>query len=329
MSAKAAYSYDLHGLRLAVTGPEHAADEVHARLQRLPGRGGAREKAPPDLLFELRDKAEVAGWRPERSRPVYEPPGGAVLYDEAADRLYVEMGTSLRAICEPRRGRARLTWFSQEDGGEEGLWFLSHPLFNLPLMELLKRRGLFSLHAAGLCRNGRALILPGTSGAGKSTLTVALLRSLGAFGFLGDDTLFLARRPGGLRILAFPDEVDLTDQTAGFFPELAPLLERPQRDGWRKRQVRAERLYGAEVVWDCAPGLLVFPRVAGRKESTLSPLGKDEALFELAPNVLLTEPASSQAHLDVLAELVSASDCYRLETGSDLDGAVRLLREKT
>ena len=328
MSTRAAYSYDLHGLRLAVTGPEHAADELHARLQRLPGRGGAREKAPPDLLFELQVEG-APGWKPKRSRPVYDPPGGAVLYDEAADRLYIEMGTSLRAICEPGRGRARLAWASQEDGGEEGLWFLSHPLFNLPLMELLKRRGLFSLHAAGLCRNGRALVLPGTSGAGKSTLTVALLRSLGAgFGFLGDDTLFLARRPGGLRLLAFPDEVDLTDQTAGFFPELASLLEAPQRDGWRKRQIRAERLYGAEVVWDCAPGLLVFPRIAGRQESTLVPIGKDEALFELAPNVLLTEQASSQAHLDILAELVSASDCYRLETGWDLGGAVQLLQER-
>ena len=44
--------------------------------------------------------------------------------------------------------------------------------------------------------------------------------------------------------------------------------------------------------------------------------------------MLLTEPSSSQALLDVLAELVSTSDCCRLEVGSDLDGAVRLLREK-
>lgn len=317
----AAYSYDLHGLRLAVTGPEYAAAELHERLQRLPGRGGAREKAAPDLLFELRVQPEGAGIpRPERARPVYDPPGGEVLYDEIGDLLYVELGDSLRALCRPGRGRARLAF---RGGDGEDLWFLSHPLFNLPLMESLKRRGLYSLHAAGLCRNGRALVLPGTSGSGKSTLTIALVRA--GFGFLGDDTLFLARRPEGPRILAFPDEVDLTDQTAGFFPELAPLLATPQRHGWRKRQIRAERFYGAEVVWGCEPGLLVFPRIAGRTESRLVPLGTDEALFELAPNVLLTEPVSSQTHLDALAELAAASACYRLETGSDLDGAVRLL----
>jgi hypothetical protein len=54
-------------------------------------------------------------------------------------------------------------------------------------------------------------------------------------------------------------------------------------------------------------------------------LSPGEALLELAPNVLLTEARSSQAHLDVLAELVERSDCYRLATGTDLQGAVELL----
>jgi hypothetical protein len=144
------------------------------------------------------------------------------------------------------------------------------------------------------------------------------------FGFLGDDTLFLARRPEGLRLLAFPDEVDVTEQTVAFFPELGPHLA-AARPGWRKRQLRAEDVYGAEVVWECAPGHLVFPRVSGREESRLLPLEAGEALLELVPNVLLTEPASSQAHFDALAELAAASSCWRLETGRDLDGAVRLL----
>jgi hypothetical protein len=81
------------------------------------------------------------------------------------------------------------------------------------------------------------------------------------------------------------------------------------------------------VVWECAPAVLVFPRVAGAPESELSPLSPGEALLELAPNVLLTEARSSQGHLDALAELVERSDCYRLATGKDLEAAVRLLGE--
>jgi len=312
-------AYDLHGVRVRVAAigeAERAAAGVHARLAGLPPDG----EGPPDIVFEIH--AGDAFERPAAARPVYDPPVGEVLYDDGADRLYIGYGPRLSVLCEPGRGLARA---SSTGLLEEDLWALSHPLFTLPLVELLKRRGLYGLHAGGLCRNGRALLLPGTSGSGKSTLTLSLARA--GFGFLGDDTLFLASRPEGLKILAFPDEFDLTDQTVTFFPELTPLLDAALPAGWRKRQIRAERTYGAEVVWECEPALLVFPRVAGVRDSRLSPMPKDEALMELAPNVLLTEPASSQAHFDALAELVERSDCWRLETGTDLDGAVRLLEE--
>jgi hypothetical protein len=245
-----------------------------------------------------------------------------VVYDDAADRLFIGYGPRLRVLCEPGQGRACASAAGME---EEDLWSLSHPLFTLPLVELLKRRGLYGLHAGGVCRGGRALLLPGTSGSGKSTLTLALARA--GFGLLGDDTLFLARRPEGLRVLAFPDEFDLTDQTVSFFPELKPLAGEARLAGWRKRQVRVERAYGAPVVWECAPAVLVFPRVAGVRQSELTPLSPGEALLELAPNVLLTEPRSSQAHLDSLAELVTASRCFRLATGTDLEEAVRIVED--
>jgi hypothetical protein len=312
--------YDFHGVRIdvAAKGPaDRAAAGVRARLAGLPLDGAT----PPDLLFEIHAGGAHAFERPAAARPVYDPPVGEVLYDDASGHLYIGYGPRLSVLCEPAGARASVVALEEGD-----LWILSHPLFTLPLVELLKRKGLYGLHAGGLCRNGQALLLPGTSGSGKSTLTLALVRA--GFGFLGDDTVFLARRPGGLKILAFPDEVDLTDETLTFFPELTSLLAPPDSvrpSGWRKRQLRAERAYDAEVVWECDPALLVFPQVAGVRESRLAPMPKDEALLELAPNVLLTDPASSQAHFDALAELVESSECWRLETGTDLDEAVRML----
>ena len=319
MSAR---GYDLHGVRLGVAAAgdaEPAAQGIHARLAGLPLDGGP----PHDVTFEiLAGSSAHAFGRPAAARTVYEPPAGEVVYDDGADLLYIGCGPRLRVLCEPGRGRALA---SALGAAAEDLWALSHPLFTLPLVELLKRRGLYGLHAGGVRCHGRTLLLPGTSGSGKSTLTLALARA--GCGFLGDDTLFLARRPEGLRVLAFPDETDLTDESVAFFPELAGLLDAIQAPSWRKRQVRIERTYAAEVVWECEPGLLVFPRIAGVPASEIAPMGRDEALLELAPNVLLTEPRSSQAHLDALAELVERSDCYRLATGTDLDGAVRLLEE--
>ncbi|HVG06133.1 MAG TPA: hypothetical protein VNM67_00345 [Thermoanaerobaculia bacterium] len=301
-------NYSFHGLSLRVAAPDEVVRAFHARFASLPQNGDR----PPDLLFEVRaDPLE----RPERVRTVYEPPLGEVVYDDERDLLYLRQG-SLSALCEPAAGRVRFSAPSLrgEEPGED-LWILSHPLLSVPMMELLKRRGLFGVHAAGADSDGRALVLAGTSGSGKSTLSVALARA--GFGFLGDDTLFL----NGRRILAFPDEIDLTEESVSFFPDLQLA---PPPPGWRKRQLRADE---TRIVWESAPSLLVFPRVSGRPRSELRPIDPGEALLELAPNVLLTEPVSSQAHLDALAGLARASRCYRLETGTDLDEAVRLLRE--
>lgn len=297
-------SYSFHGLSLRVSAPDEVRRAFHARFAALPPDGDGS----PDILFEVQnDPLE----RPERARIVYEPPAGEVVYDDGRDLLYLEHG-NLRVLCEPAAGRVR---FYAPSAKEEDLWILSHPLLSVPMMELLKRRGLFGVHAAGASLDGRALVLAGTSGSGKSTLSVALARA--GFGFLGDDTLFLR----GNRILAFPDEIDLTEQSVSFFPDLR--LD-PSPTGWRKRQLRADE---TRIVWESEPAVLVFPRVSGRPRSELRPIDAGEALLELAPNVLLTEPASSQAHLDALAGLARASRCYRLETGTDLDEAVRLLRE--
>lgn len=318
-------AYLLHGVRLGVLAAgeaQRAAAGIHSRLGGLPRDGGP----PHDATFEILAGESHPFGPPAPARPVYEPPRGEVLYDDEADQLYIGYGPRLRVLCDPGLGRARASAAGTPGTlaiPEEDLWALSHPLFTLPLVELLKRRGLYGLHAGGVCRGGRALLLAGTSGAGKSTLTLALARA--GCGLLGDDTLFLARRPQGLRVLAFPDEFDLTDETAAFFPELSPLFGPCRPAGWRKRQVRAEYAYGAPVVWECEPAALVFPRVSGDRESALVPMDRGEALLELAPNVLLTEARSSQAHLEALAELAGRSDCYRLATGTDLDGAVAAL----
>ncbi len=41
-------------------------------------------------------------------------------------------------------------------------------------------------------------------------------------------------------------------------------------------------------------------------------------LFDLVLNVLLTEPAASQAHLAALGDLVGSVHCHRLFAGRDL-----------
>jgi hypothetical protein len=304
--------YDFHELRLGCFADEAVITALDARL----GRFAHTDSGPCDVRFDYRcvgvGEPHAVPEPLEDARPVYESAMGQVLYSDRADRMFISSVWPIRAACDPRSGQTTLSIVGAVD---EHLWALSHPLLTIPLIETLKRRGRFSVHAAGVALGGKGLLIPGSSGSGKSTLALALARA--GFGFLGDDMLFLVRAGEGLRALAFPEAFDLTDDTVRLFPDLVDLLQVEKQPGWPKRQVRAEERFGAEIVWQCEPVALVFPRVSGSGRSTLTPMDAREALFEILPNILLTEAASSQQHLDALAQLVSRCACYRLETGTD------------
>jgi hypothetical protein len=241
----------------------------------------------------------------------------------AQDCLWIDDARGVQVRCEPAAGRSRVVAAPERAGD---LWMLSRPMVTLPLLELLKRRGLYGLHAAGVARDGAGVLLAGASGAGKSTLTMALLR--GGFDLLGDDMVFLTSEPDGVVARAFADEVDLTPRSAAFFGELAPHIgPGPPPPGWPKHRVRAEEVYGCAVPTACRPALLLFPAVADAPRTRVEPLDADAALLALAPNVLLTEPRAAQAHLDALGDLVRQARCLRMATGRDLDRLPALVGE--
>ena len=315
-------NYLFHGVSISAYGDPDLMAALHSRLRHFPMTGQNR----CDLIFEFCFVPAPANHVIEkplgRARTVYESPPGKVLYVEEDDHLYISYGDGIRALCMPAQGLTRVSIVGPEG---DNLWLATHPLFTLPLVELLKRREIYGLHAAGLSIDGKGVLLPGTSGAGKSTLTIALLRK--GLDFLTDDTIFLAPGREGPRMLAFPDEIDVTYETCRMFPELSFLTDLPKRAGSRKWQVHAEEVYGSNTSWECRPSVIVFPRVGDLGKSVLRPMSSGEALLELAPNILLTGSISTQAHFDVLAELVRKTECYSLETGRDFDALPALIRD--
>jgi hypothetical protein len=307
-------TYGFHGMNLEVSSSAAIATCLDARFQMLPSNG----KCAETLFFDFESVSNAKVHRVRKPsghpKPFYQLEGGEASYFEAEDLLYLCYGDRVRVLCSPDSGVA---YFSVLEPEIENLWLASHLLFTICLVEILKRRGMYSLHAGGFSANGKCLLIPGTSGAGKSTLTVASLRA--NFDYMSDDMVFLIDRPEGFRVLAFPEEVDVSDQTAGFFPELSFLLGSPKRSGWRKRQIHPIQVYGAKVASEARPVAVVIPRIAEAETSVVTRMEPDEALLEIVPNVLLTEARSCQAHLDALSELVKSTPCYRLETGRDFD----------
>jgi len=316
------HAYLLHGLNLAVSGEETILAALKGRLQQFPA---AKPGTPSDFRFEFHPVPNAGYHRihrlPGPNRKVLEFRGGEARYSDALEQLSVEFPGRARAVCDTQTGDVRIS-FPESEAGNTGL--LSHSLFTVPLAELLKRHGLYMVHAAGLSLGGKGLLIAGAAGAGKTTLTIALLRD--GFGFLGDDTIFLRVSSAGLHALAFPDEIDVTPDTIQFFPELRCLAGQPSASSRRKRSLAPSRVYDARPVTKCRPAVLVFPQVARAHQSALTPMPKDAAFLELLCNVLRTEAASAQAHLDALAALVKQCLCFRLQTGRDFNALPNLLQ---
>jgi hypothetical protein len=311
--------YDFHGLAISIRADAEIVSAIDSRLGFFTVERGETR----GISFEyqrVRDANAHAVRAPAGpTRKVYEPVVGEVLFHEETDLLYLDFAGQVRAECHASRGTTRV---SVCDGQANNGWLLSRPMLTLPLLEACKRRGLYSLHAAGVSLDGQALLMPGGSGSGKSTLALVLARA--GFDYLGDDMLFLSSTNNGVVACAMPEEVDVTHDTLALLPELANGVTR--RTAWPKLQIDATIALGARVARECTPRLLVFPQVAQCEVSRLEPISTDEALLELAPNVLLTQPAAAQAHLAALASLARSVPCYRLHTGRDFDPLASRLR---
>lgn len=306
--------YDIHGVHLVAEAAHAAAIDA---LDRRLGTFRSEIRTCPSVRLHL--GVEKLASPSGDSRPIYDAPGSQVAYFEDVDELYVEyLGVRLR--CAPAAGLIRLSW-PRGDVGD--IWQATHPLLTIALIEVLKRRGLYSLHAACAATAGVGVLVAGASGAGKSTLALALTQA--GWEFLSDDLVFLATETPDVTILGFPDEIDVTESTLAMFPELVSSVRAPEVAGRGKASLRLEEALGLSPRLRCPPAVLVLASVAHSPHSTLVPVGAAEALVELVPNVLLTQAISTQAHLNVIGHLVNRTPCYRLKTGRDLGEACRLL----
>ena len=190
-------------------------------------------------------------------------------------------------------------------------------LFHLALIELLRRRGLYTIHATALEKHGRGVLIPGTSGRGKTTAFISLLRS--GYRYLSDDHPLIRDAGTHVDVLPFPIKINVTDATVDFFPELRRAPESVLRPGTPKRAFYAEEMYPTSVGDSCQAAIVLFPHVVDAPHSHLELLPKSRALEVLLPQALLVyDPEVARREFQVLAKLVQQVDCYRLHFGRDI-----------
>ena len=176
------------------------------------------------------------------------------------------------------------------------------------------------LHAGGVAGDGRAVALPGQMEAGKTTLTAGLVRA--GLGYLTDEALALDRET--LLVQPYPKPLSIDPGAWALFPELAP-LPAPADEGYEyvQWQVPATAIRPGAVAGPCPVVAVVFPRYEAGADTLLEPVGRAEALVELARNTFRFKERGA-SELDLLAQLARGAECYRLTMGG-LAAAVDLV----
>jgi hypothetical protein len=168
--------------------------------------------------------------RPAAALVVYCDPGEGILWlcNLADDTVHmvVSSRTSLPALSLASLTRTIITRYLETDG-----WTIFH---------------------AGAVETGAGvLMLVGHAGAGKTSLLMALLA--GGARYISNERVFVRREGDVFRVLGFPMAVAVGLGTALQFPQLAPLIEVPDRLVYPRRRFKAERV--AETARDDWPGL--------------------------------------------------------------------------
>lgn len=182
---------------------------------------------------------------------------------------------------------------------------------------------LIMLHAAGVERDGRAILFPASPGDGKSTLCAALIHS--GWRLLSDE--FGLVRPEDGRLLPFPRLIPLKNESIDVILRFCPdAILGPSFAGTRKGTVahlrppvesikRAQET--AQARW------LVFPRWSPDAETALESVSKSQAFLMVATNAFNYEVLDETA-FRLVHSIVDSCEAYTL-VYSDIAEAVDVL----
>jgi len=307
-------TYDVHGVVTKVYADDHL---LALAIQDFLRSFRSQPAAKADIEFYLLTKEPGfeldAGGHGGSSELLYD--WNVLRYSREGQLRYQEVPGAGSIIADPDSGLA--VAFVENDMAACS-WSVAHVIFFPMWAQLLKTRGVFPVHAAGLQKGSKGILFPGKSGCGKSTLSLHLLRH--GYKLLGDDTVFLRRKGKGAEMLFFPEDVDVCAETVDLFPRLA-LARNLTEDRWQpKARVNLNEVGSDAVVESSNTDVLVFPVIAMDGITRYERVGSTEALAELILYAFLfMDPLTSRENFALLASLVQTTKCFRLHMG--LDGA--------
>ena len=323
VETRASTAYVMHGIRLGLHTDRPLIDEVLAGILAYYGATVAMEpwQAPKPTDVNLSFcTCEALPSLPERAR-LSADFGGARVW-VANDGLWVD-SEGLRARVEPEAGRAHISVLAST-------WQQPRPLDQgqiipivLSLMLLMRHRGLFAMHAAGVARNGLGCLFIAAGGCGKSTQALGAVSA--GWDHLSDDSLLL--RPSGtgaeggvVEALSLRQDFYLLDDSVANFPALRGHWQTCPLTAGVKRCLNMSKVFPRQIAQSCVPRVLVFPRIVDAETSRLESYDRGRAFLALLrqSDLAAVEPKDAPQHVAALKALLNQTVSVELLAGRDL-----------
>lgn len=194
------------------------------------------------------------------------------------------------------------------------------------LAPLLRRCGLFVIHAFGASVDGQGVLIVGPSGSGKTTTGLRLV--LDGWSLLSNDGVAYAKRPEGVYGFPTPGLVSIRPHSFELLPELNEFVNQ-ERFAHEKDKAFLPAQRVARERWSTAVPLrrIYFPRIEDREDCYLKPLHRAVGLALLMEeSVDRWDAAVLGEHVAVLQGLTEQTELYTLHLGRDISRLADLLR---
>ena len=294
--------FNLDGIAVRIRSTDSNLDRVVERLL-APYES---EPSPADIDITL-DRAEQRP-RPDcRPRFTFPPlegftePHGWLLRDDVG---WVDVALDSGRVVGAAIPNASMSELSR---------FAGLPVW-MALLECLRARGRFSIHAAAVVTPaGETVLLAGTRAAGKTTATLALAER--GFTVLSDDMVFVSE---SLDVFGYAKRFHVRRDLIERRPDLLHLVRDPEP--YEPQDKKWLALAASVTRRAAAPSRIYFPRIVDADRSEVRALSPRQTLLRLLEHsaFVFMEPTLAPRHLAVLRSLADRGRGFDLLCGRDL-----------
>jgi hypothetical protein len=201
-------------------------------------------------------------------------------------------------------------------------------LLNTILTNFMIASGYGFLHATGLVKEQRALLLMAPHNSGKSTSALRLV--FAGYALLSDSMIFVDGQADGLHLYGFPvGQFKLRSDMVDHFPQVTHLLAGQTVRGEIKQAADLRQLDPAlvhERYLQPSEIVLCLLSLSHEDKSTLRPVGEQEVQEAIMANSLFYDSADVwQSNLAQIGRLLAVARTFHLAVGHDTAGLVNAL----